>query len=114
MPNGSLGYQIHKKKHAYTSKQKHKILLEIAYGMHYLHSLRPRIIHRDLKPDNILLTNKNRVKIADFGLSKMIQKYSKTLTTSGTPHYMAPESIDRGKFSEKTGIVLYFTHTRCI
>jgi tRNA A-37 threonylcarbamoyl transferase component Bud32 len=59
------------------------------------------IIHRDIKPENILLDQKGRVKIADFGLAKIVDPNPAkfTLTGSrqamGTPHYMAPEQIER-------------------
>eukprot|EP01127_Copromyxa_protea_P016312 TRINITY_DN4820_c0_g1_i1.p1 TRINITY_DN4820_c0_g1~~TRINITY_DN4820_c0_g1_i1.p1 ORF type:complete len:577 (-),score=80.70 TRINITY_DN4820_c0_g1_i1:160-1890(-) len=109
---GSLGDLLFKRHKKFKMHQKLDIVSQIAYGMHYLHSLRPRIIHRDLKPDNILITKQGVVKIADFGMSKMIQNQTKTMTTSGTPHYMAPEIIAKGKFSEKTdvysfGIILW-------
>jgi len=99
--NGSLSDLLFKKRKKFTAPEKIRILQEIAFGIHYLHSIRPRVIHRDLKSDNILLTDTYSVKIADFGMSKMIQEQSKIMTRSGTPHYMAPESIREGKFSEK-------------
>ena len=63
-------------------------------------------MHRDIKPENILLDKKGRVKIADFGLAKLMNRGDKlagraefTLTGSqqvmGTPHYMAPEQMER-------------------
>lgn len=59
------------------------------------------IIHRDIKPENILLDRRGRVKIADFGLAKLVAQESQpwTLTGSrqvlGTVNYMAPEQIER-------------------
>ena len=61
------------------------------------------IVHRDIKPENILLDKKGRVKIADFGLAKLLngslQQDPYTLTGHrqilGTPHYMAPEQFER-------------------
>jgi len=62
------------------------------------------IVHRDIKPENILLDMKGRVKIADFGLAKLLgadvgSKTSLTLASPhrmlGTPHYMAPEQTER-------------------
>jgi len=105
--NGSLSDLLFKKRKKFTAPEKIRILQEIAFGIHYLHSIRPRVIHRDLKSDNILLTDTYSVKIADFGMSKMIQEQSKIMTRSGTPHYMAPESIREGKFSEKTDVYSY-------
>eukprot|EP01125_Pyxidicula_operculata_P011723 TRINITY_DN383_c1_g1_i1.p1 TRINITY_DN383_c1_g1~~TRINITY_DN383_c1_g1_i1.p1 ORF type:complete len:569 (-),score=52.98 TRINITY_DN383_c1_g1_i1:53-1759(-) len=105
--NGSLGSVLFKYKKKFPYQEKVRIMSEIAYGMHYLHSIRPRVIHRDLKSDNVLLTVNYTVKICDFGLSKMVQKYSKTMTTSGTPHYLAPEAVEKGKFSEKSDVFSY-------
>lgn len=59
------------------------------------------LMHRDIKPENILLDKKGRVKIADFGLAKILGREADNfnLTLSGmalgTPRYMAPEQIDK-------------------
>jgi len=59
------------------------------------------IVHRDIKPENILIDLQGNVKIADFGLAKLVDRTSdyRTLTRAGqvvgTPHYMAPEQLDR-------------------
>jgi serine/threonine protein kinase len=46
-----------------------KIAIEIAQGMHYLHSLKPIVMHRDLKSANILVDKSFNAKVADFGVS---------------------------------------------
>ena len=57
------------------------------------------IVHRDIKPENILLDGKGRVKIADFGLAKLLNRppadpsLTGTHQVMGTPHYMAPEQM---------------------
>jgi serine/threonine protein kinase len=62
---------------------------QILDGLHALHS---RVIHRDLKPENILVSGR-KLNIGDFGLSKLVDEATKTLTFkgSGSPAYMAPE-----------------------
>ncbi len=59
------------------------------------------VLHRDIKPANILLDARGRVKIADFGIAKLVgdEKPDLTLTatgaTIGTPQYMAPEQLEQ-------------------
>lgn len=77
------------------------------------------IVHRDIKPENILIDKKGRVKIADFGLAKLLDKPGTAFTLTadghrmGTPHYMAPEQIEHpGKVDHRAdiyslGVVFY-------
>jgi len=75
------------------------IVPQICDALQYAHD--EGIVHRDIKPENILLDKKGRVKIADFGLAKLLQKTPQNITltqtyvTMGTPHYMAPEQTER-------------------
>lgn len=63
---------------------------DIAAGLKYLHQ--NGIIHRDLKPGNLLFDTNHRLKIADFGISKMTNDDQSELHTMvGTIMYMAPE-----------------------
>ena len=70
------------------------ILLGIAQGLQYLHSLDPPMIHRDLTTSNVLLTDNLCAKIADLGTSKLLNcKALKTLTNvPGNESHMPPEA----------------------
>ena len=76
-----------------------KIVPEICKALQYAHE--QGIVHRDINPENILLDKQGRVKIADFGIAKMLgtEAGQQTLTGAkdvvGTPHYMAPEQIEK-------------------
>ncbi len=77
------------------------LLVTIVCGeaLQYAHSI--NMIHRDIKPDNILVTHKGVIKVADMGLAKAIDDEDMSLTQSGTglgtPHYMPPEQARNAK-----------------
>lgn len=54
---------------------------------------RHKIVHRDLKPENLLLDTDLNVKIADFGLSNILEDGKFLKTSCGSPNYAAPEVI---------------------
>ena len=65
-----------------------------------LHAHEATLIHRDIKPDNILVTSKGVVKVADFGLAKAVDEdvsMTQSGTGLGTPLYMAPEQARNAK-----------------
>ena len=69
---------------------------QLCDALQYAHD--HRVVHRDIKPENILVGEDGRVRIADFGLAKLLgQEPVVGLTQSriavGTPHYMAPEQV---------------------
>ncbi|MBI5509237.1 MAG: serine/threonine protein kinase [Deltaproteobacteria bacterium] len=72
------------------------LLLSRSIAAALAHAHAQGIIHRDLKPENILVGNNGTLKLTDFGISRMLD--SNTLTVTGTllgsPAYMAPEYID--------------------
>jgi serine/threonine protein kinase len=78
-----------------------RVVQALADALQYAHQ--NEIIHRDIKPENVLIDRQGRVKIADFGLAKLagLDPAGYTLTGAseamGTPHYMAPEQLERPK-----------------
>jgi serine/threonine protein kinase len=69
---------------------------EVALGLRSAYQ-QEKMIHRDIKPGNIFLTRNRDVRIADFGLAKILTQPSAKLTDTGTvmgtPSYLAPEVI---------------------
>ncbi len=91
-----------------------KIAAQIASALETAH--KSHIIHRDIKPQNIVL-NKNLVaKVTDFGIAKITNVPSSTITsfgsTMGSVHYFSPEHAKGGYTDEKSdiyslGVVMY-------
>ncbi|XP_019167434.1 PREDICTED: mitogen-activated protein kinase kinase 9-like [Ipomoea nil] len=70
-----------------------RIAKQVLLGLDYLHS--HKIIHRDLKPSNLLVNQDGEVKIADFGVSKMMCRTLDSCNSYvGTCAYMSPERFD--------------------
>ena len=57
------------------------------------HLHRCGIIYRDLKPENILMDDEGYLKLADFGMAKILKENEKAMSFCGTPEYLAPEII---------------------
>ncbi len=77
------------------SKTATNMMFNVAQGLSVAHE--HGIIHRDIKPDNIMLTEKGEVKLADFGLAREVESdsdISQTGQVLGTPYYMSPEQCD--------------------
>ncbi|KAG7216469.1 hypothetical protein INR49_001955 [Caranx melampygus] len=72
-------------------------------ALRYLHKEK-RIVHRDLTPNNIMLGEKDKVTITDFGLAKQKQENSKLTSVVGTILYSCPEVVKNEPYGEKADI----------
>ncbi|KAK1416123.1 hypothetical protein QVD17_31911 [Tagetes erecta] len=94
IPNGTVADHLHgdrAKQSPLTWQTRMKIAVETASALVYLHA--SEIIHRDVKTNNILLDDNFSVKVADFGLSRLLPNDVTHISTApqGTPGYVDPE-----------------------
>ena len=92
-----------------------RIAITVAKALYKVHQA--GIVHRDLKPSNIFIDQKGRVRLLDFGISKLVDApvmLTMPGSTLGTPIYMAPEQFDLsiGEVSARTdiyalGLIIY-------
>lgn len=118
MPKGSLERWIFQEKISSSSLSpaafvvlswgiRFSIALDAARGLAYLHEeCEERILHLDVKPQNILLDERFRAKVSDFGLSRSMERGQSRLVTTmrGTPGYLAPEWLSEAGIDNKTDV----------
>ncbi|CAN8236007.1 unnamed protein product [Cochlearia groenlandica] len=88
----------------------HKIALDVARALAYLHEqCSPKVLHRDIKPSNILLDDNYNAYLSDFGLAKLLGTSQSHVTTgvAGTFGYVAPEYAMTCRVSEKADVYSY-------
>ncbi|KAG1690851.1 hypothetical protein DVH05_027453 [Phytophthora capsici] len=94
MSGGELFDRIVEKE-KYSEKEASCVVKKLADALLYCHQ--KGIVHRDLKPENLLYQSTDEdaeIKIADFGLAKLIKGDSLMQTACGTPGYVAPEILE--------------------
>jgi serine/threonine protein kinase len=100
-----------------SAAQARAIVPQVCDALQYAHD--EGVVHRDIKPENILVDRKGRVKIADFGLARLVGLTPTYLTLTGSHEvmgtllYMAPEQMSRSHTVDhradiySLGVVLY-------
>ncbi|KAL3909213.1 MAG: hypothetical protein SGARI_002712 [Bacillariaceae sp.] len=113
MTHGSLYDLLHNETIQLDGEQILPILRDITSGLRFLHAANPQVIHGDLKASNILVDDRFRAKVSDFGLTQ-----KQRLGAAGTPYWTAPEVI-LGQTSNTAesdvyafGITLYELYSR--
>ncbi|MED6205195.1 hypothetical protein PIB30_015758 [Stylosanthes scabra] len=111
IPNGNLFEYLHEQNDQdlpmMTWDMRLRIASEIAGALFYLHSIASQpIYHRDIKSTNILLDEKYRAKVADFGTSRIVSAEATHLTTvvQGTFGYLDPEYFQTSQFTDKSDV----------
>jgi len=97
----------------YSEKDASVLVSKMVSAIEYLHNI--NIVHRDLKPENLLLKdaqNLSEVKLADFGLSKIVGTKVMMQTACGTPGYVAPEVLTAQGYDKEVdmwsiGVITY-------
>ncbi|KAL5003975.1 hypothetical protein ScPMuIL_017431 [Solemya velum] len=107
-----FNFQYHNRGH-YSEKDAAKAVRDMLVAVKYLHE--NGVVHRDMKPENLLYENPSsdsKLKVADFGLSKIIEHEVQMNTVCGTPGYCAPEVLSGKKYGPacdlwSVGVITY-------
>ncbi|CAH2066471.1 unnamed protein product [Thlaspi arvense] len=114
--NGTLADHLHGRKSKMTWRVRLDIALQTALAMEYLHfAIAPPVVHRDITSSNIFVEKDMRIKVGDFGLSRLLV-FSETTAASasssdyvctgpqGTPGYLDPDYHRSFRLTEKSDV----------
>ncbi|XP_030368223.1 serine/threonine-protein kinase Nek10 isoform X2 [Strigops habroptila] len=111
VPLGEYFHSLKEKQQHFTEERIWHIFIQLCLALRYLHKEK-RIVHRDLTPNNVMLGDKDKVTITDFGLAKQKQENGKLASVVGTILYSCPEVVKSELYGEKAdvwaaGCILY-------
>ncbi|ESW29566.1 hypothetical protein PHAVU_002G080400 [Phaseolus vulgaris] len=113
IPNGTLAEHLHHRKGSLTWQVRLEIALQTALAMEYLHfSVVPPVVHRDITSSNIFVERDMRIKVGDFGLSRLLVVQDTTSSSNGfvwtgpqgTPGYLDPDYHRSFRLTEKSDV----------
>jgi calcium/calmodulin-dependent protein kinase I len=113
MQGGELFDEIIERDH-FSENEAREAIKALIDAIHYCHKI--DITHRDIKPENLLLADKKQgitsMKLADFGLARLLEEDVLASTACGTPGYVAPEILSGKKYGKQCdnwsiGVVLF-------
>jgi calcium/calmodulin-dependent protein kinase I len=98
---------------SYSEADAREVMWQLLNAIEYIHS--QDIVHRDLKPENLLLEREEtdtKIKLTDFGLSKIFDNEFMLITACGTPGYVAPEILSATLYGPpvdmwSAGVIMY-------
>ncbi|OCT75877.1 serine/threonine-protein kinase Nek10 [Xenopus laevis] len=110
-PLGEHFKSLKEKNQMFSEERIWNIFIQLCLALRYLHKEK-RIVHRDLTPNNIMLGERDKVTVTDFGLAKQKQENSKLTSVVGTILYSCPEVVKSEPYGEKAdvwaaGCILY-------
>ena len=79
-----------------------EVAMQVAKGLEAAHE--QGIIHRDVKPQNIIISRDGKIKVADFGIARMVSSETVTTSTMGSVHYIAPEQARGGACDARSDV----------
>ncbi|NWW87959.1 NEK10 kinase, partial [Rhynochetos jubatus] len=111
VPLGEHFHSLKEKQQHFTEERIWHVFIQLCLALRYLHKEK-RIVHRDLTPNNVMLGDKDKVTITDFGLAKQKQENCKLASVVGTILYSCPEVVKSEPYGEKAdvwaaGCILY-------
>ena len=110
---GDLFSYIEKRNFIIKEERAAQIIQQLSTAVYFLHEY--GIVHRDLKPENILLITKgenSKIKLADFGVSKILGPNEQCTESFGTISYVAPEVLQGKPYNKSVdlwsvGVIIY-------